>query len=68
MDSVLASNEVDPILEPRSTQTKYYKYGICCFSANHAALRSKSTDWLSWNQNNVENHVYPVSCWLNELH
>jgi hypothetical protein len=27
--------------------------GIASFSANHAALRSKSKDWLAWNQDNV---------------
>ena len=37
----------------RLGQTKDYKIGICCFSAEHAALRSKSKDWLSRNQNNV---------------
>ena len=26
---------------------------ICCFSAKHAALRSKSKDWLTRNQDNV---------------
>ena len=41
MVSVFASSAVD------------YKIGICCFSAKHAALRSKSKDWLARNQNNV---------------
>ena len=35
------------------SQTNDYKIGICCFSANHAALRSKSKDWLTRNQDNV---------------
>jgi hypothetical protein len=39
--------------ESRSGQTKDYKIGICCFSSKHAALRSKSKDWLARNQNNV---------------
>jgi len=26
---------------------------MCCFSAKHAALRSKSKDWLARNQDNV---------------
>jgi hypothetical protein len=30
-----------------------YKIGICCFSLKHAAVRSKSKDWLARNQNNV---------------
>ena len=34
----------------RSGQTKYYKIGICCFSAKHAALRRKGKDWLVQNQ------------------
>jgi hypothetical protein len=36
--------------EPRSVQTQDYKFSICCFSA---ALRNKSTDCLTWNQDNV---------------
>jgi hypothetical protein len=53
MISVLASSTVDRGFEPRSGQTKDYKIGICCFSAKHAALRSKNKDWLAQNQNNV---------------
>ena len=53
MVSMLASSVVDHVLEPQSGQTKDYKIGICCFSANHTALRSKSKDWLARNQNNV---------------
>ena len=34
-------------------QTNDYKIGIYCFSANHAALRRKTKDWLGRNQNNV---------------
>ena len=51
--SVLASSAVDHGLEPRSGQIKDYNIGICCFSANHAALRRKNKDWLARNQNNV---------------
>ena len=50
---MLASIVVDRGFEPRSGQTKDYTIGICCFSAKHAALRSKSKDWLARNQNNV---------------
>ena len=39
--------------EPTSGQTKDYKIGIYNFSAKHAALRSKSKDWLAQKQNNV---------------
>ena len=53
MGSVLASNVVDCGFEPRSDKTKDYKIGVCCFSYKHAALRSKSKDWLAQNQDNV---------------
>ena len=53
MVSVLVSSAVDRGFEPRSGQTKDYKIGICCLSAKHAALRSKSKDWLVRNQYNV---------------
>ena len=46
MASVLASNEVDCGLEPRPCQTKGYKIGMCCVSANYAALKRKSKDCL----------------------
>jgi hypothetical protein len=36
-----------------SSQTKDYEIGICCFSAKHAALRRKSKDRLTRNQDNV---------------
>jgi hypothetical protein len=39
---------------PDRVKSKTIKlHGICCFSAKHAALRSKSKDWLAQNQNNV---------------
>ena len=47
------NSAVDLGFEPRSEQTKDYKIGICCFSAKHTALRSKSKDWLAQNQDNV---------------
>jgi hypothetical protein len=50
---VLASRMIDRGFEARSGQTKYFKIGICCFSANHSALRRKNKDWLARNQNNV---------------
>ena len=34
-------------------QTKDYEIGICYFSSKHAALRSKSKDWLAGNQDNA---------------
>jgi len=51
--SVLASSAVDRGFEPRSGQTKTNKIGNYFFSVKHAALRSKSKDWLARNQNNV---------------
>jgi hypothetical protein len=53
MVSMLASSTVDLGFEPRSGQAKNYNIGICCFSAKHAAFRSKSKDWLDRNQNNM---------------
>jgi hypothetical protein len=53
MVSVLASNAVDRGFESRSGQNKDNKIGICYFSAEHAALRSKNKDWLARKQNNV---------------
>jgi hypothetical protein len=44
---------VDRGFEPWSDQNKYYKIGICCFSAKYATLRGKSKDWLAQNQDNV---------------
>ena len=53
MVSVIASSAIYHGFEPRSGQTKDYKIGICCFSDKHTALRRKSKDWLSRNQDNV---------------
>jgi hypothetical protein len=53
MVSVLVSSAVDRGLEHRSGQTKDIKIGMCCFSAENAALRRKSKDWLVQNQDNV---------------
>ena len=53
MFSVLALSAVDRGFEPRSAQTKDYEIGICCFSAKHVALKRKSKDWLTRNQDNV---------------
>ena len=46
MVSVLASIAVDLAFEPWSGQAKDYQIVICCFSAKHNALRSKSNDWF----------------------
>ena len=53
MVSMLALGAVDCRFEPRSCQTKGYKICICCFSARHVALKRKSKDRFSRNQENV---------------
>ena len=42
---------IDRGFKPRSGQTKYYKIGICCFSAKH-------TDWCLGEYIGMERHVY----------
>jgi hypothetical protein len=49
MVNVLGSSAVDRGFESRLGQTKDYKIGICCFSANHTELRRKSKYWLARN-------------------
>jgi hypothetical protein len=46
MVNMFASNVIDPGCSPRSGPVKDYAIGICCFSAKHAALRSKRRYWL----------------------
>ena len=53
MVSVLASSAEGRGFDPRPGQTKDIKIGICCISAKHAAIRSKSIDWSAQSQNNV---------------
>jgi hypothetical protein len=48
---MLSLSEVDRGSTP--VKTKDYRIGICCFSAKHTALRSKSKDWLTQIQDNV---------------
>jgi hypothetical protein len=48
MVSVFALSAVDHGFEPKD-----FKIGICCFSAEHAALKKKSKDGLAHHQNNV---------------
>ena len=66
MVSVLASSVVDREFEFRSGQTKDYKIGIGCFSANHIALRRKSKDLLPQNQDNVSKCL-SADCCFSEL-
>jgi hypothetical protein len=49
MVNMIALSAVDCGLELQSDQIKDFKIGICCFAAKHAALRSKSKDWLAQN-------------------
>jgi hypothetical protein len=54
-------------VKPWSGQIKDYKTGIFCFSNKHAALTSKSKDWLSWKQINVSVAIcLPTDCCFNE--
>ena len=53
MVSLVASSAVDCESEPRSGHTKDYKIGNCCFSSKHAALRRKSKDRFTLNQDDV---------------
>ena len=46
VDLGLLKSVVDRGFEPRSGQTKYYRIGMCCFSAEQASLRRESNDWL----------------------
>jgi hypothetical protein len=50
MVRLLASSVVDREFKPQSGQIINYKTDIFWFSANHAALRSKSKDWMAQNQ------------------
>ena len=53
MVSMLALSAGDLWFKPRLGQTKDYEIGICYFSAQHAAIRRKTKDWLARNQDNV---------------
>lgn len=64
MISMLISSAVDygwACLDQVKSRTKI---GICCLSSEYIAFRSKSKDWLGWNQDDifrVERHVYPLT-------
>ena len=49
--SVLTSISIVHGFKPQSGQTRDYVIGICWFSAEHAALSSKSKYWLAEKQN-----------------
>jgi len=67
MVNMLISSAVDCGFE--SGKTKDYKIGICCFCANHAALRRKNKNWLARNQDNVSEWAtcLSVDCCFSEL-
>ena len=44
---------VSMLTSSRLGQTKGYKIGICCFSAEYAVLWRKSKDWLARNQDSM---------------
>jgi hypothetical protein len=46
--------------ESLSGKTKNYTIGISCFSAKHAALRRKSKDWSTRNQNHANHYATNV--------
>ena len=48
----VASSAVDHMFNLRLGQTKGCKLAICCYSADHAAVMSKSKDGWSRNQDN----------------
>ena len=64
MDIMLVSSAIDRGLEPLSGQIKANKIGICCYSSKHAALRTKSKDWLACNQKNVSEWGDMSTCGL----
>ena len=51
MVSLITSSLVDRRFWPQLDQLKDYLIGISFFYAKHAALRSKSKNWLAWNPN-----------------
>ena len=53
MVDMLTLSVVDREFESCPGQSKDYKIGICCFSSKNTALKSKSKDWLSLNEDDV---------------
>jgi hypothetical protein len=53
IDSIMVSMLASTVVDGGSTSRIIPKTSICCFYTKHTALRSKSTDWLSQNQDNV---------------
>jgi len=53
MVNILTTSAVDHGFEPQTGQPRDFEIDICCFSAEHAALRSESKNWLARNQDDV---------------
>ena len=49
----LVLHAIDHRLDLHSGKSKNYKIGICCLSAKHIALRSKTKYWLVWTGDNM---------------
>jgi hypothetical protein len=67
MVSMFALSTVNRGFEYRSGQPNDYNIVICCFSGKFAAIRSKSKDLLTRNQNNVPKWSDVSTRFLNEL-
>jgi hypothetical protein len=58
---------------PDRINPKILKISICCFSAEHAALKRNSKDWLVGNRHNVpewgdsDRTCLPAECCFSEL-
>ena len=61
----LVLHTVDREFKQWSGQTTNYEIGIYCFSAKHAALGSRITDWLSRNQSAAT--CLPADCYFGEV-
>ena len=53
MVSMITSNTVNRVFEPRQVKTKDYTIGICCFIVQYTDLMSCIKNWLTRNLDNV---------------
>ena len=53
MVSMITSNTVNRVFEPRQVKNKDYTIGICCFVVQYTDLMSYIKDWLTRNLDNV---------------
>jgi hypothetical protein len=54
MVSMITSNTVNHVFEPRQVKTKDYKIEICCLFAKYTDLMSCIKDWLTRNLDNPD--------------